>query len=94
MRLKGFAPLKGEQYPEYIKRVCRSDPEMPNPSFVMEYFRKAEFGGKCTAEELKTAGKHILALNDYMYKTLGGFKKKKAYFAGLLTKPYNTLKKE
>ncbi len=94
LKLKGFTPLKGEKYPEYIKRVCRSDPNMPNPSFVMEYFRKAEFGGKCTADELKTAGKHILALNDYMLKNIGGFKKKKAYFKGLLTKPYNTLKKE
>ena len=94
LKLKGFTPIKGEKYPEYIKRVCRSDPNMPNPSFVMEYFRKAEFGGKCTADELKTAGKHILALNDYMLKNIGGFKKKKAYFKGLLTKPYNTLKKE
>lgn len=94
LKLKGFTPIKGEKYPEYIKRVCRSDPNMPNPAFVMEYFRKAEFGGKCTADELKTAGKHILALNDYMLKNIGGFKKKKAYFKGLLTKPYNTLKKE
>lgn len=92
LRLKGFAPLKGEKYPEYIKRICRSDPEMPNPSFAMEYFRKAEFGGKCTAEELKTAGKHILALNDYMFKNIGGFKKRRAYFKGLLTKPSNTKK--
>jgi hypothetical protein len=58
----------------------------------MEYFRKAEFGGKCTAEELKTAGKHILALNDYMFKNIGGFKKRRAYFKGLLTKPSNTKK--
>ena len=92
LRLKGFTPLKGEKYPEYIKRICRSDPEMPNPSFAMEYFRKAEFGGKCTAEELKTAGKHILALNDYMFKNIGGFKKRRAYFKGLLTKPSNTKK--
>ncbi len=90
LKLKGFTPIKGEKYPEYIKRVCRSDPNMPNPSFAMEYFRKAEFGGRCTAEELMTAGKHILALNEYMLKNLSGFKKKKAYFKGLLTKPYNT----
>ena len=94
LKLKGFTPIKGEKYPEYIKRICRSDPNMPNPSFAMEYFRKAEFGGRCTAEELMTAGKHILALNEYMLKNLSGFKKKKAYFKGLLTKPYNTLKKE
>lgn len=87
LRLKGFTPIKGEKYPEYIKRVRRSAPDMPNPSFVMEYFRKAEFGGVCTKEELAAAGKHMLALNDYVYTTLKGFKKRKAYFDGLLTKP-------
>ncbi len=86
LKLKGFAPLKGEKYPEYIKRVRRSAPDMPNPAFVMEYFRKAEFGGVCTKEELAAAGKHMLDLNDHVFDTLKGFKKKKAYFKGILTK--------
>ncbi len=87
LALLGHKPEKAEKYSEYADRVRRSEPDMPNPKSAMDIFRKAEFGGTPAKEELATAGKHILALNDYVFARLSGFKKKRAYFKGIITKP-------
>lgn len=85
--LLGYKPEKVEKHGEYVARIRRSDPDMPNPKAAMDIFRKAEFGGKPSKEDLAAAGKHILLLNDYVFAKLSGFKKKRAYFKGLITKP-------
>lgn len=87
LKLLGYTPIKAEKHNEYADRIRRSEPDMPNPKTAMDIFRKAEFGGQPTSEELASAGKHILALNDYVYAKLSGFKKKRAYFKGIITKP-------
>ncbi len=87
LKLLGYTPIKAERHGEYAKRVHRSDPDMPNPVNAMKYFEKAEFGGKPTTDELKAAGAHMLALNDYAYRKSKGLKKKHAYFKGIITKP-------
>lgn len=92
LTLMGYKPMKAEKYGEYAARIHRSDPDMPNPVHTMKYFEKAEFGGTPTSDELKAAGAHLLALNDYTYLRCKGIKKNIAYFKGVLTKP--NLKKE
>lgn len=87
LKLLGYTPLKAEKHGEYTDRIRRSEPDMPNPKTAMDAFRKAEFGGEPGKEELASAGKHILALNDYVYARISGFKKKRAYFKGIITKP-------
>ncbi len=85
--LLGYKPEKVEKHSEYVARIRRSEPDMPNPKTAMDAFRKAEFGGKPTKEELIAAGRHILLLNDYLFPRIKGLKKKRAYFTGLITKP-------
>ena len=87
MLLLGFAPLPTEKHGDYAKRIQRSQPDMPSAEKAMELFRKAEFGGTPTAEDLMHCGKHIMLLNDYVYTHTKGLARKKAYIKGLLTKP-------
>ena len=87
LKILGYTPIKAEKHGEYASRIHRSDPDMPNPVNAMKYFEKAEFGGKPTRDELKAAGAHLLALNDYAYYKCKGLRKKHAYFKGIITKP-------
>lgn len=87
LKMLGYTPIKAEKHGEYASRIHRSDPDMPNPVNAMKYFEKAEFGGKPTTDELKAAGAHLLALNDYAYRKSKGLRKKYAYFKGIITKP-------
>ncbi len=87
LALLGFAPLKGEEHVKFVSRVARSDEDLPTIKYASDAFRKAEFGGKPTEEDLAVAAQHLLKLNGYVYTSAKGFGKKRAYFKGILTKP-------